>query len=121
MVYGNILAVLIISIGCIFAVAIYAAGNYLRRRQTGDESDISRIIISVMGIPAVLAILAITIFTAIRYDPDIPEIVHKIMESTYLQVIYVIIGAFILSLFVKNILDLFAKTIAAKTPSDFDD
>lgn len=121
MVFGNTLAVLIITAGGICAVAIFGAGTYLRRRLTGDESDITRIIISVMGIPAVLAILAVSVFVAFRYAAEIPEIAHQVMESVYLQVIYVIIGAFILAQFIKNILDFYAKTIASRTASDFDD
>lgn len=120
MLIGNILAVLIIGIGCVIATAVYVAGKYLQKRLTGDESNLSRVIVSNMGIPAVLSILAITFFITFRYVADIPDIVHQIMDSAYLQVLYVIIGAIILAQIVKNTLSLF-ENIVSRTTSDFDD
>jgi small-conductance mechanosensitive channel len=121
MAYGNIQALLTFLIGCIFAVAVYFIGTRFRKRFDGSESIISDILVTASGIPAVLTILAISAFVSVRYIADIPDIAIEIMKSSYVQVLYVIIGGIILTIFVKNLLDLLNRTIVARTSSDFDD
>ncbi len=121
MAYGNIPALLTILIGCIIATAVYLAGRRLRKRLTGSESTILKILIISLGIPIVLSIIAISVYIALRYIADVPEMVIEILKSGYAQVLYVIIGGVILSVFTKNLLELYDKNITPLTSSDFDD
>ncbi len=121
MPFGNIPAALVIVAGCILALILYFAGLKIRVQLEGSEKGIYRVIISALGIPAVIAILTVTVFLALRYVADLPDLVHQIMESTYAQVLYIILGGLILAFFVRNFLDLYAKKIATLTDSNFDD
>ena len=78
-------------------------------------------VISALGIPAVIAILAMSVFLALRYVADMPDLVHQFLESSTAQVLYVIIGGVILAVFIRNLLELYEKKIASRTESDFDD
>lgn len=121
MPFGNVPAVLIIIVGCILAIILYLAGFRLRKKMEGSEGDITRVVISALGVPGVVAILAISVFLALRYAADMPVLVHRIMESTCAQVLYILIGGVILAFFIKNLLELYEKKVAKRTESDFDD
>jgi MscS family membrane protein len=121
MPFGNIPAILLIVIGCILAVIIYLAGSRFRSRLEGSGDGIVRVLISALGLPAVFAILAVTLFLALRYVADLPDLAHQVMESTYAQVLYIVFGGLILAFFVRNFLELYEKKIATLTNSDFDD
>jgi MscS family membrane protein len=121
MPFGNIPAALVIVAGCVLAVLLYFAGSKIRTHLEGSEKGISRVIISALGIPALIAILTVTIFLALRYVADLPDLAYQVMESTYAQVLYIILGSLIIAFFVRNFLDLYGKKIANLTDSDFDD
>jgi len=121
MAYGNIPALLTILIGCFIAIAAYLAGKRLRKRLTGSDSTVLKIIAISLGIPIVLSVIAISVYIALRYIADVPEMVIEILKSGYSQVVYVIIGGVILSVFTKNLLELYDKNITPLTNSDFDD
>jgi small-conductance mechanosensitive channel len=121
MIYGNLLAGIIILFGCILAAGLYIAGIRLRKRLEETEGSISKVMLSALGIPAVLTVLVVSVYTALRYVAVIPEIGLEILDSIYIQVLFIIIGALILAIFVKNLLELYAKNIASRTSSGFDD
>jgi small-conductance mechanosensitive channel len=120
MAYANILALITFLIGCIIAALVYFIGTRFRKRFDGSESLITDILVTASGIPSVIFILVISAFVAVRYIADVPEIVIEIMKSVYVQVLYVIIGGIILTIFIKNLLDLYNRTIASRTSSNFD-
>lgn len=121
MAYGNIPALLTILIGCILATCLYLAGRRYRKRLDGKEGVLLRVLIIALGIPVVLSVVAISVYVALRYIADVPELVIDILKSSYVQVIYVILGGIILSVFVKNLLELYDRNITPLTQSDFDD
>ncbi len=121
MPFGNIPAALVIIAGCVAAVILYFAGVRIRAQLEGSEKGITRVIISALGFPAVIAILSVTIFLALRYVAELPDLVNQILESIYAQVLYIILGSLIVAFFVRNFLDLYSKRIASLTDSDFDD
>lgn len=121
MLRGDVPALLIIIIGCIVAAGMYGAGLWLKNKKRDSDNGILRIILSALGLPAVLTILIISTYGSLRYVANVPEMVEKILESVYLQVIFVIAGGLILSIFIKNLLELYEKNIASRTTSDFDD
>lgn len=121
MAYGNIQALITILTGCVIAAIVYSVGVRFRKRFDGSESIVTNILVIASGIPAVLTIIAFFGFISIRYVAEIPEIAVEIMKSVYIQVLYVILGGIILSIFIKNLLEMYVRTIANRTSSDFDD
>ncbi|MDD1729054.1 MAG: mechanosensitive ion channel [Methanospirillum sp.] len=121
MPFGNIPAILVIMLGCTLAIILFLAGPRLRSRMESSEGGITRVAISALRIPAVISILAITIFLVLRYVAELPDLVHQIVESPFAQVLYVIIGAFVFAYFLKNFLELYETKISSHTESDFDD
>lgn len=121
MLQGDLPAILIVLMGCIIAIIIYIAGVIGKNRIERNESGPVRMIISALGIPAVLTIIIISVYIALRYVAVIPEIVKEMLESVYIQIFFIILGGILLSVFIKNLLLIYEKNIASRTESDFDD
>jgi small-conductance mechanosensitive channel len=117
---GNFLAILIVLAGFLIAFAMHFIVRWLKKKADATESRIDDIILSSIGTPAVIAVLVITIFTALQVA-TFPPGLEGVVESKYFEAVYVIIGAWIVSGFVHNLISIYGSQLAGKAGNDIDD
>ncbi len=117
---GNLLAVFMIIAGAMVGVILFIIVGRLQKRAEATESKLDDIILAAIGMPLVVAVLVFSIFMALQVAV-IPPDLEWIVESKYFDAIYVILGAWIVSSFVYNLISIYGSRVAARTESDIDD
>src|SRR5690606_31998108 len=91
-----------------------------RRKAELTESKIDDLVIAAFGTPAVIAVLIITLFFSLKVA-DLPEQFQFILDSRYVNVIWILLGAWILSTFLYKSIETYGHRLVAGTESDLDD
>jgi MscS family membrane protein len=117
---GTFLALIIVFAGILIAAAIFYIVRWLGKRADRTASRIDDIIIESMGTPVVIAVLVISVYAALQVAL-LPPGLEWIVESKYFDAIYVIIGAWIVSGFVHNVISIYGARLAGNEENDIDE
>jgi len=118
---GNVTAAAVIVIGVAVALVVRFAVGWLKKRASCTDSKLDDLIIMAIGTPVVVGIIVVSIYIALKYFAEIPPEYSWILDSKYISSIYIIIGAWIVSTFFYNFIQMYGKWIAAKTETEIDD
>jgi len=110
----------IILIGIIAAYIVAQVFKWLRKRADLTESRFDDILVLSIGKPIIAGILFLSFFLAMRYVA-VPEGYAWIVDGKYLNAVYILLGAWVVSIFVENFIKLYGQWLSAKTESDLDD
>lgn len=110
----------IIFIGIIAAYTIARVFKWLRQRADLTESRFDDILVLSFGKPIIVGILFFSFFLAMGYV-TIPEGYTWIVEGKFLNSVYILLGAWVVSIFVENFIKLYGQWLSAKTESELDD
>jgi len=116
-----IYAALTIIIGLVAAGVAYAVVQWLKKRAEKTASRIDDILLSALGKPLVITILAGSIYIALTHFSILPDAVAGFAIGLYINAFFILIGAWIVSSFSYNFLRTYGLLIAEKTETDFDD
>ncbi len=116
---GNFLAIIIFLAGIVIAFTMYGIVKWLKKKVDTTESRIDDIILTSIGIPAVIAVLVISFFVSLQVA-NLPPQIQGVVESNYFEAVYVIIGAWVVSGFVHNFINIYGSHIARKAGGDID-
>lgn len=114
------IAAAIILIGIIAAYSVARLFKWLQQRADITESKFDDILVLSIGKPIIAGVLVFCFFLALGYVP-IPEEHAWIIESKYLNSVYILLGAWVASIFVENFIKLYGQWLSAKTESELDD
>ncbi len=114
------IAAVIIFIGIIAAYIVARIFKWLRKRADLTESRFDDILVMSFGKPIIAGILFFSFFLAMGYI-TIPEGYTWIIEGKFLNSVYILLGAWVVSIFVENFINLYGQWLSAKTESDLDD
>ena len=114
-------AIVTILLGIVGAGIAHVIIGWLRKKAEATETLIDDIILSSIGRPLVVSIFAISVYIALQAYNIIPESMAWILTDQVINAFYIVIGAWILSVFTYNVLSTYGKAIAEKTEGDFDD
>ncbi|HII77153.1 MAG TPA: mechanosensitive ion channel [Methanolinea sp.] len=117
---GNLLAVIVSITGLVIALAIYGIVGWFRKKAEQTESQLDDILLAAFGTPAVVAVLVITFFLSLQVA-DLPAQFQFILDSKYVNVIWILLGAWIISTFIYTMIETYGHRIAAGTKTDLDD
>jgi MscS family membrane protein len=117
---GNFLAVIILFTGILIAGAMFITVRWLGKKADMTESRIDDIIIASIGTPAVIAVLVISVYAALSVA-TLPPGLEWIVESSYFDAIYIIIGAWIVSGFVHSFISIYGARLVGDAESDIDE
>ncbi|MCU0632956.1 MAG: mechanosensitive ion channel [Methanolinea sp.] len=117
---GNFPALIVSVAGIIIAIVMYGIIGWFRRKAEKTVSKLDDLILAVFGTPAVVAVLVITLFLSLQVA-DLPVEFQWILDSKYINVVWILLGAWILSTFVYRIIETYGHRLAAGTESDIDD
>ncbi|MDH7592766.1 MAG: mechanosensitive ion channel family protein [Methanomicrobiales archaeon] len=118
---SEIIAVLIITAGIILAFITHEIYRWLQKRALATESKLDDILLIAFGRPLIILILFFSFYIAIRYYAPLPEGWMWIFDSKGIVAFYIVIGAWVISSFVYNILHVYGSILASRTETEFDD
>lgn len=116
-----VLAGLTVVFGIIVALLARTFVRWLEAKAGETETNWDDIIIAAIGTPVQVAIVVIAIHVAISRFGILPENMEWLLDPNYATAFYIIIGAWILSTFLHNILATYGRELAEKSDSDMDD
>lgn len=117
---GNLFALIVAVAGLIVALVMYGIVGWFRKKAETTESKIDDLVIAAFGTPAVVAVLVITLFLSFKVA-DLPEQFQFILDSKYINVVWILLGAWIISTFLYKTLETYGHRLAAGTENDLDD
>jgi Small-conductance mechanosensitive channel len=118
---SEIIAVGIMIAGVLIAFILYEVYRWLKNRASITKSKLDDIILIAFGKPLIILELFFFFYIAIRYFLPIPENYLWIFESRYLTSFYIIVGAWVVSTLIYNIIAFYGRMFAGKTDTDLDD
>ncbi len=116
-----IYAAVTIIFGVVLAVLARFVVRWLEAKAGETETKWDDIIVAAIGTPVQVAIVAIALHLAITWFGILPDSLQWILDPRYVTAFYVVIGAWILSTFLHDIIAIYGHELAEKTESDMDD
>ncbi len=111
---------LIILGGLVGSLVAYQIYRWLSARADLTESQFDDILVLAVGRPLIIGIFALSLFVALSVV-ELPGGYAEIQDSKYLGAFFILLGAWVLSTFVQNLLALYGKWMAARIEGDMDD
>jgi len=111
----------LILVGILFAFIARKIVNWLKAKADQTETQIDDIIMKAIGTPVQITVIAFFIYLALKTFPVLPEKYAFLLGPQYVTSFWILIGAWILSSFLYDIISIYGHIIADKTEGDWDD
>ena len=110
-----------IILGVLLALVARTVVRWLESKAGETDTQLDDIIIAAIGTPVQVAIVAVSVYIALKYFGVVPENLQWILDPKYVTSSYIIIGAWILSSFLYDIIKIYGRALADKSEGDWDD
>jgi MscS family membrane protein len=110
-----------IILGVLLAQVARMVVRWLETKAGETDTQLDNIIIAAIGTPVQVAIVAISLYIALKYFGVVPENLQWILDPRYVTSFYIIIGAWIISSFLHDIVAIYGHEFADKSEGDWDD
>jgi len=110
-----------ILIGVFLAVVARKIVNWLKAKSEETETQLDDIAIKAIGTPVQITVIAFFIYLALTTFPVLPESYSWVLSQQVVTSFWILIGAWILSSFLYDIISIYGHIIAGKTEGDLDD
>ena len=107
--------------GVLLALVARSIVRWLESKAGETETQLDDIVIAAIGTPVQVAIVAVAVFIALKYFGVLPENLQWIVDPRYTTSFYIVIGAWILSSFLHDIIEIYGHRLADKSQGDWDD
>jgi len=107
--------------GVLLALVARFVVNWLSSKAGETETKWDDIIIAAIGTPVQVAIVVIALYFAISQFGILPSSLQWILDPRYVTVFYLIIGAWIISSFLHDIIVIYGHELAEQSEGDWDD
>ena len=107
--------------GVLLALIVRAVVNWLKTKAGETETNWDDIIIAAIGTPVQIAIVVVAIYFAISHFGILPSSLQWILDPRYVTAFYVLIGAWIISSFLHDIIVIYGHELAEQSEGDWDD
>jgi MscS family membrane protein len=114
-------AAAVIVFGFLFALLTRTIVRWLEAKAGETDTKWDDIIIAAIGTPAQVAIVFIAVHFAITRFDVLPANLQWLLDPNYSTTFYILIGAWILSSFLHDILRTYGRELAEQSDSDMDD
>ena len=108
-------------LGVLIALIVRAVVNWLKTKAGETETQWDDIIIAAIGNPVQIAIVVVAIYFAISRFGILPSNLQWLLDPRYVNAFYVVIGAWIISSFLHDIIAIYGHELADKSEGDWDD
>ena len=112
---------IIIVFGILVALIARSVVNWLKTKASTTDTNWDDIIIATIGTPAQIAIIAISVYISLKYFGILPANLQWILDPRFVTAFYIIMGSWVLSSFLHDIISIYGYDLAEKSESDWDD
>ena len=114
-------AAVIIIFGILIALIARTIVNWLKTKASETDTNWDDILIAAIGTPAQVAIVAVSVYIALKYFGIVPENLQWILDPRAITSFYIIMGAWVISSFLHDIISTYGRSFADKSEGDWDD
>lgn len=107
--------------GVLLALVIRAVVNWLKTKAGETDTNLDDIIIAAIGTPVQIAIIVIAIYFAISHFGILPSNLQWLLDARFVTAFYIVIGAWIVSSFLHDIISTYGHHLAEQSDGDWDD
>jgi len=118
---GFVYAGITILAGILLAIMANLIVRWLKSKADQTETRIDDIIIAAIGKPLQVSIVAIAFYIALKSFGIVPDQYQWLLDDRFVNSFYILIGAWVASSFLRDIITIYGHAIAEKTESDWDD
>jgi small-conductance mechanosensitive channel len=118
---GMIYAIVTIITGIAIAGIARSIVRWLQKYAETTQTNLDDIIIAAIGTPVQVGIVAVSVYIALKYFGVVPEQYAWIISDKVLNSLYILLGTWIVSTLVHNIILIYGHALAEKTHGDWDD
>jgi len=114
-------AAIIVIFGVGLALIARTVVRWLEAKASTTDTKWDDIIIAAIGTPAQVAIVAVSVYIALKYPGIIPDNLQWILDPRAVTSFYIVIGAWIISSFLHDFIHTYGREFAEKSEGDWDD
>ena len=118
---GYFFAAITIATGLILAGAAYLVLRWLKKKAAATPSRLDDIILEAIGSPLVVGIIAAAIYVSLTRFDIVPEVMSWLITAQLVNAAFILLGAWITSVFSYNLIHTYGLAVAEKTETDIDD
>ena len=107
--------------GVLIALIVRAVVNWLKTKAGETETQWDDIIIAAIGTPVQVAIVVVAIYFAISRPGILPLNLQWLLDPRYVTAFYIMLGAWIISSFLHDIIVIYGHELAEQSEGDWDD
>ncbi len=107
--------------GVLIALIVRAVVNWLKTKAGETDTNWDDIIIAAIGTPVQVGIVVVAIYFALSRFGILPSNLQWILDPRYVTAFYVVIGAWIISSFLHDIIVIYGHELAEQSEGDWDD
>lgn len=116
-----IYAAITVAAGLVMAGVAHGGIRWLKKRAEKTESQLDDIILRALGTPLVIAIIALSVYFALTRFEIVPVSMGWFITDQVINAVFVLLGAWITSVFSYNLIRTYGTLVAAKTETDLAD
>ncbi|HNX17054.1 MAG TPA: mechanosensitive ion channel [Methanoregula sp.] len=114
-------AVAIIVLGLVVAGIAHIIVRWLQKYAETTETQLDDIIIAAIGTPVQVGIIAVSVYISLKYFDVVPAQYAWILSDDILNSIYILLGTWIASTLIHDIVSIYGHALADRTEGDIDD
>ncbi|MFA4876640.1 MAG: mechanosensitive ion channel family protein [Methanoregula sp.] len=107
--------------GILLALIVRFLVRWLKTKAGETDTHWDDIIIAAIGTPVQVAIIVVAAYFAISHFGILPQSLQFILDPRYVTAFYIVIGAWIISSFLHDIIVIYGHELAEKSEGDWDD
>ena len=115
---GILYAALTVAAGLVLASVTYGVIRWLKKRAETTETRLDDILLMAVGTPLVIAIIALSGYIALTRFDIIPQSIGGFSTSQMINAVFILLAAWIVSVFSQNLIQTYGAEIAERTESD---
>jgi MscS family membrane protein len=107
--------------GVLLALIARAVVRWLQTKAGETDTRLDDIIIAAIGTPVQVAIVAVSVYIALKYFGLLPAGLQWILDPRSVTAFYILMAAWIISSFLHDIISIYGHALAEKSEGDWDD
>jgi len=111
----------LVLVGVLLALIARKIVNYLKAKAGQTETQLDDIVMKAIGTPVQITIVAFFIWLALKTFPVLPDKYAFLLGPQFVTSFWILIGAWIISSFLYDIISIYGHMIAGETEGDWDD
>jgi small-conductance mechanosensitive channel len=99
---------------------VYGIVRWLKQKARGTDGQLDDIILKAIGIPLVVGIIVLSIYVALTRFDIVPESLSGFITPQVINAVFILLGAWIISVFTCNVIRTYGTLIAKREDNDLD-